>query len=719
MSSLFHELKRRNVYKVALAYIVVGWVVLQVAEFLSPLLQLPEWTVSLALYLGLLGFPFALIFAWAFELTPEGLRLTEKVSRDESITAETGKSLNRTIITLMAVAIVLLLGERLLSSSQTVESDSGQQAVAGKRDTGAGSSIAVLPFVNMSKDPDQEYFSDGISEELLNGLAKIQELRVAARTSSFAFKGQNTDITKVGRELNVETVLEGSVRKSGNRVRITAQLINVEDGYHLWSETYDRELTDIFAIQDEISRNIVDALKVHLTDEEIAAVTPAQSAKPANVEAYNFFLLGKHNLRLRNESSLKLAIRQFEQALDRDPGYAEAYASQALATHLLSASNYGKLPGKEANRQAQALLDRALALDPDLSLALAVQGLIYSDEMDFDAAEASLRRAIAVNPSEGIFYSWLSTVIEGKGDVDEAVSVLNQAFQIDPLHPAIRNNLANLEVEKGNYGKAREMITPDTAQAYLIEAFISINKGAYAAMRDNLENSMALREKGGLARGSMLAAGFSFFLLGSTGEETAHLPPETRLAMQALSVDHSRARAVLEEIPQDARGDWYHYTLAWLQLLDGEGAQAQYTLQQVFDPALPVYTSAASFFSSADYATLYAFALRQQGQDEAAAELVNRVLELVERGQQSGAAPGAYSRLAAESYAVLGDVDNAVGALKTGWSYYRVGWLDFESPMLLSLGKNPEIDELHSAVIAHVNAEREKLGWEAMQLAAR
>lgn len=718
MSSLFHELKRRNVYKVALAYIVVGWVVLQVAEFLSPLLQLPDWTVSLALYLGILGFPFALIFAWAFELTPEGLRLTEKVSREESITAETGKSLNRTIITLMAVAIVLLLGERLLSSSQTVESDSGQQAVAGKRDTGAGSSIAVLPFVNMSKDPDQEYFSDGISEELLNGLAKIQELRVAARTSSFAFKGQNTDITKVGRELNVETVLEGSVRKSGNRVRITAQLINVEDGYHLWSETYDRELTDIFAIQDEISRAIVDALIVHLTDEQIAAAAPMQSHQPANVEAYNFFLLGKHNLRLRNETSLKLAIRQFEQALDRDPGYAEAYAAQALATHLLTASQYGQLSPTTANRQAKALLDRALALDPNLSQALAVQGLILMDEMQYEAAEESMRRAIAINPSEGIVYSWLSQVVEGRGDVADGERILQEAFEIDPLHPAIRANLANVEIDKGNYTKAREMVTPGTSQAHFMEAHIERSQGAFAAMRTNLVGALELSEKGGMSRGSLLTGAFTFWNLGSTGEEINRMPAEVRLSLQAI-IEPEKGKMYLEEIPLQDRGDWYHYTLAWLQLLSGEYAQAQHTLDQVFDIEKPIYGNSGQVFGSVDYATLYAFALIQQGNDAAGRELAERVLALTTRANENGAYPGSYSRLEAEAYAALGDAIGTIGALKTGWSHYEIGWLDLQSPMVLALGDNTEIAELREAIYAHMNAERQKLGWEPMQLAER
>ncbi len=716
MNRLLKELQRRNVYRVALAYIVVGWVVLQVAEFLSPLLQLPDWTVSLALYLGLLGFPFALIFAWAFEMTPEGLRLTEKVAPEESITDETGKSLNRTIITMMAVAIVLLLGERFYSSSLTTDAGAAQQATASKRDTGSGSSIAVLPFVNMSKDPDQEYFSDGISEELLNGLAKIQELRVAARTSSFAFKGQNADITDIGRELNVDTVLEGSVRKSGNRLRITAQLINVEDGYHLWSETYDRELTDIFTIQDEISRAIVDALMVHLTDEQLAAVAPTQAAKPANVEAYNFYLLAKHNLRLRNETALKLAIRQYQRALDSDPGYAEAYAGQALATHLLSTRGYGDVPIKIANREAQALLDRAFALDPDLPEAHATQGLLLTDQLDYDGAERSFRRAIAGNPSEGIVYSWLHTVVGGKGDYNESIRILEQAFAIDPLHPAIRNNMANEVARAGNDAKAREMMTPGTAAAYMVDAFIELDNGNWANMRESMEQALTVSERGGITRSSTVIGLFSFYVLGDSGAEAAAIPQHIRLAQKALR-DPSRGQEYLSEIPPEEQDDWYTYTMAWLHLLQGENAQALHSLQRSFDPSQPIYGGAGSSFAPIDFASMYALTLMKLGREEEGRELAERALDFVALAKRNGEPPGALSRYEAEANAVIGNEEAVIGALKEGWSNYYLSWVDFESPMLLPLADNPEIAEIREAVLAHVNAERQKLGWEPLLVA--
>ncbi|MCZ6830951.1 MAG: FlgO family outer membrane protein, partial [Gammaproteobacteria bacterium] len=280
MASLLAELKRRNVYRVAFAYLILGWLVLQITDIVAPALHLPVWTITLVTFLGIIGFPFAMFFTWAFEMTPQGLKRTADVHPEESISHETGSQINRLIFAMMAMAILVLLVDRLFYRVEQSPATGEINQAAGERMVpatavepqpvaaaarGKPRSIAVLPFVNMSNDPDQEYFSDGISEELLNGLARIGELRVAARTSSFAFKGKNLDIKEIGNKLNVEAVLEGSVRKSGKRIRITAQLIDVNDGFHLWSDTYDRDLTDIFVIQDEISAAIIEALRVHLT----------------------------------------------------------------------------------------------------------------------------------------------------------------------------------------------------------------------------------------------------------------------------------------------------------------------------------------------------------------------------------------------------------------------------------------------------------------------
>jgi TolB-like protein len=258
VSYFLEELKRRNVFKVGAAYLVVSWLILQLVQSVREPLGLPEWTDAFFIVLLSVGLPMALLFAWAFELTPDGVKKTKEVDKETSVTANTGRKLNYAIIATLAIALAYSVFDRV-NQPDSVEITEATDTVAAEQGIG-NTSIAVLPFVDMSSDQDQEYFSDGISEELLNVLAKIPELRVAARTSSFQFKGQNVDIGNVAEQLNVDHVLEGSIRKADTRIRITAQLIRADTGYHLWSETYDRELTDIFGIQDEISAAIVAAL---------------------------------------------------------------------------------------------------------------------------------------------------------------------------------------------------------------------------------------------------------------------------------------------------------------------------------------------------------------------------------------------------------------------------------------------------------------------------
>jgi len=281
--SFFGELKRRNVFRVGIAYAITAWVLLQIVDVITPLLELPEWAPKLIFVILAIGFFPALIFAWAFELTPEGLKREKEVDRSESITDQTGKRLNRMIIGVLGVAVVLLLVDRFVGSGSPV----APEVVA----TGS-KSIAVLPFVNMSSDNEQEYFSDGITEEILNSLAAVKELKVAGRTSSFAFKGQNDDLRKIGDTLGVDHILEGSVRKAGATVRITAQLIQVDDGFHMWSDTYDRELTDVFAIQEEIATEILKQLRATLLDEELQAFE-MQRTDP---EVYDLYLLAKQRM---------------------------------------------------------------------------------------------------------------------------------------------------------------------------------------------------------------------------------------------------------------------------------------------------------------------------------------------------------------------------------------------------------------------------------------
>jgi len=262
MASVWGELKRRNVVRVAIAYAIVAWLILQLSDVLAPMLSLPEWIGKLVLFILLIGFPLALIFAWAFELTPEGVKREKNVTRDQSITHATGRRLNTVIIAVLTIAVALFSFDKFVLGPAAPDSTTSVlEPIAAE----IPQSIAVLPFVNMSSDPEQEYFSDGLSEEILNLLAKIPDLKVIGRTSSFAFKGKNQDLRAIGEALGARTVLEGSVRNSGERVRITAQLIDTSDGTHLWSEAYDRTITDVFAVQDDVNscRRSTDSWTAH------------------------------------------------------------------------------------------------------------------------------------------------------------------------------------------------------------------------------------------------------------------------------------------------------------------------------------------------------------------------------------------------------------------------------------------------------------------------
>ena len=397
--SVIAELKRRNVFRVAALYLVAAWVLLQVAELLFDVLKLPDWTSRLVLGLLMLGFPLALIFSWVYELTPEGLKREHEIERNASITAETARKLDLIVVGLLVVAIVVVAVERFIPRTAPVPAATDAASRASSEDApvqAAAKSIAVLPFVNMSGDAGNEYFSDGLSEELLNLLAKIPDLRVAARTSAFKFKGEKIDVQEVAQKLNVAHILEGSVRKSGNKVRITAQLIKAADGYHLWSETYDRTLDDIFVVQDDIAGEVVKALKVTLLGTALTT-----HSKPQDSEAYNLALQGRFFLERRSQKDLERAVEYFRRSRERDPGYAPAWAglSQAFARQADS----GVAPPADGYRRAREAAEKALALDPQLVDAHLAMGWIQiTYDWDWAAADASYRRALDLEPGNAL-----------------------------------------------------------------------------------------------------------------------------------------------------------------------------------------------------------------------------------------------------------------------------------------------------------------------------
>jgi TolB-like protein/Tfp pilus assembly protein PilF len=455
--SLLAELKRRNVFRVAMFYAVAGWVLLQVGDLLFGALGVPPWGIRLLLGILVLGFPMALVFAWVYELTPEGLKREHEVDRTASIGARTGTKLNVLIAGLLVLAIGLVVADRFLgrrAPAQPTVSSTAAEVAPGKAAAAGGTvpaSIAVLPFVNMSDDRANEYFSDGLTEELLNLLANVQGLRVIARTSSFSYKGKEVKISDVARELDVDHVLEGSVRKAGNRVRITTQLIRSSDSSHLWSQTYDRDLTDIFAVQDEIAAQVVDALKVQLlpTDAGRGDVGGTQNPK-----AYEAFLRGQHLLHKGvGEATLRESLAAYDEAIRLDPQYARAYAGKAEA--LLNVASNAYVPFATGFEQARQVAMEALRLAPDLAESyLPLANIQIYVDADPAAAIASVERALQLNPGSYDVQVAHSSLQASIGNMEQAVAAARSAVRLDPISPGAHQNLANILVFARQYEQA-------------------------------------------------------------------------------------------------------------------------------------------------------------------------------------------------------------------------------------------------------------------------
>ena len=436
---LVSELRRRNVFRMLVLYVVAAWLIMQVAEVLIDLAKLPDWIGLAVLGLLAIGFPIALIFSWFYELTPEGVSLEKDVAPGESITHVTGRRMDFIVISLLSAAVILFAWHTWWPSAPM------------------DNSIAVMAFENMSGDPEQEYFSDGVSEELLNALAHVPELRVISRSSAFSFKGKDVAAPEIARQLNVANVLEGSVRKMGNRVRITAQLIEANTDSHLWSATYDRELDDIFVVQDEISAAIVAALQEHLGPQ--VEVAP-RVISAANTEAHDAYLRGRYLLAQR---TVEGAAREFEKAISFDPDYAPAHAELAMATLLLTNLNYGDLTFAEAIARAIPHVERAMALDPTLAEAHAANGFLFHMQGLEKEALQHFERAIQINPNYSVVYTWMAFNYGWLGRYEESFSAKEMAMQVDPLSILAINNYAADLISRNRLDEAdRELEKLDT-----------------------------------------------------------------------------------------------------------------------------------------------------------------------------------------------------------------------------------------------------------------
>jgi TolB-like protein/Flp pilus assembly protein TadD len=429
------EIKRRRVGKVAIGYGAVAWGVTEGCSVVFPALHVPEWAMTFVVVFLLVGFPVAMVLAWIFDVGPDGIQRTAPLPGEAAPATQVRQRAAFGVVVLLCMAgLGYLLYERGVG-----------RANAGE----PRNSIAVLPFTNLSGDPTKDYFSDGMSEELLNLLARVPGLQVAARTSAFAFKGRNVDVREVGKELGVETVLEGSVRQQGQQVRITAQLIDTQTGFHLWSETYDRKLEDIFAVQDEIAQAIVDRLRIQLAPAE-QKFAQRERAPTQNVEAYELYLQGRAIWKRRGEENLKQAIDLYQAALGKDPAFARA--SAALASAYVVMPGYTEETGDEEKyfKLAETAARQALSVDPNIGEAHAVLAQINASRGDLLDAESGFFFAISLEPNEATPHQWYSILLRNVGRLDASLTQAKRAQELDPASPIIAANLAEVYLVRGD-----------------------------------------------------------------------------------------------------------------------------------------------------------------------------------------------------------------------------------------------------------------------------
>jgi TolB-like protein/Tfp pilus assembly protein PilF len=429
--SFFAELKRRNVYKVAVAYAVIAWLLIQAASILFPAFEAPAWVMKVFLIIIAAGFVIALFIAWAFEMTPEGMKRTEEISPNERLPQWSKRKFVALIASVAVVALALLAFQLL-----------GRRA--------SEKSIAVLPFDNLSRDPDNAYFAEGVQDEILTRLAKIADLKVISRTSTQRFKSAPEDLPQIAKQLGVAHILEGSVQKQGHQVRVNVQLIKAATDAHVWADSFDRDLTDIFAVESEIARSVADKLRAELTGSEAQAI----AAHPTeNSEAYQLYLKGRFFWNKRTAKDFDAALTYFEQAIDNDPNFALAYAGLADTYVLLS--GYAAASPTESLPKAKAAALKALDLDDSLGEAHAsLAQAVCAYDFDFVRAEQEFRRAIELNPNYATAHQWYAEMLNAMARFDEAIREIKRAWQLDPLSVIINADVGTVLCTAGHYDEA-------------------------------------------------------------------------------------------------------------------------------------------------------------------------------------------------------------------------------------------------------------------------
>jgi TolB-like protein/Tfp pilus assembly protein PilF len=703
---IYTELSRRNVFRVGIAYAVASWVLLQIVDVISPIFELPAWAPKLIFVILAIGLVPALIFAWAFEMTPEGLKKESEVDRTTSMVGTTGRKLNFVITGFLVLAVALLLVERQLKPVVVAEPEPAPEVVV--QEVPAIKSIAVLPFVNMSSDAEQEFFSDGITEEILNSLASVKELKVAGRTSSFAFKGQNQDLRHIGDALGVNHILEGSVRKAGAQVRITAQLIQVDNGFHLWSETYDRELTDVFAIQDEIANEILKQLRSKLLTEDVVVA----EAKRTTPEVYELYLQAKQRIYTRIRDEIETAVDELDEAIQLDGEYAPVFAQRGIATLLLSDQQYGSIPNDESARRAKRYIDQSLRLNPNLAEGLAGLGLYHSNgPQNTDASIDALVKALAINPNLIDASNWLQISLREAGDLLSAMEIIEDVIERDPLYRPAFSNAMQMFNNFGQQDKAEALlerikaIDRDNPDLLLARATNLVYAGRYG------EGLKVMEERRDLGNMSGVARVFLSLGLMSTGQfERATIEGSPYFQPFAL-YETGKVDEAFELAHDQARGGDPENLFALLVRADREQELVDYLEERW--PSLSTFAAENPGGDIGwDIMRNVAMAYSRNGNTarfDEAMQFVDR--HLIGHAEQ-GISNTIFSWNRGLHAAMLEDIDTAFAYLETAvdGGFRLIGDPAEVEPALAALVDDPRFAAVKTRMLANVNADRELLG---------
>ena len=726
LSAVLTELNRRKVLRTLGAYAVAVFVVLQLMDAAVEPLRLPDWLPTLLVIVLILGFPLVFILAWHFDVTPDGVKKTQTVSL-------LTRTQNALLFSMMMLGM-FGLGYGFYGYYSNVFTDGGpgelQTLASQQREFVAPeNSIAVLPFADLSEDSSQGYFSDGIAEEILNVLAKVNGLHVAARTSSFAFRKPDKDIREIGRLLNVGTVLEGSIRKSGDRIRLTAQLINVEDGYHIWSNSYDRKLDDVFAIQDEVASAIATALV-----DSFAGLQQKPASRTRDLAAFEAYRTGRLHWWRRSPDELHQAITLFAKALEHDPAFAPAYA--AMADSWLLLSMYGNLTNLKATERAMPMIEKALEIDPESAEAFAALGLARWQIGQNDAAESALRQSIKLDDDYIPAYLWLGGLLGESGRLPEQSQILQQAMVIDPLNELLAINVAGNLNRQGNYQAGKELLQdlislrPDSATLLKFMAGHAIKNGdlvqgwRYASRSYDLEPdspvviqtladawaSIGVTDKAeGLLLDGLEIAGNNF---GLQSEYFFLLLKQGRLE-KAESILSKQYGDSVEGLPEQLL-QYYYFQKGMISLVAGDTAAAR----GFFENAMRDESDQSWNGKQVMYATILSALHYDAGNTELAEQRLVSAERSVRRARINGVDDASIYYTESSIYALRGKSEAALDSLQMAYERgFRWVWmLEFDS-RLESLHTEPQFAEIKQQIEKDIVQARTEV--ESFALAVR